>query len=363
MPKFVNVPGILKLKTTMLALALFSVLPLSALAATIYTTGNPYDVQTSAESVVCLGGGGSDDQWAEGWRSMLKASDGGDVVIIRADGKRGGYESWIYEDEDSHQFTKVNSVRTIVLESREDTQRPDVAKLVLQAEMVFFAGGDQSKYINWIKGSRLAAALEYVVHTKKIPIGGTSAGMALLAGIDYRAQHPSPSDGESMVTSEDVLRSPTEIFVDLDSTVLSPPLMSTIITDTHFSERNRQGRLLGFMARAVYNRYPNVHATNIKGIGADEGTAVCYTPEGRALVYGVGRAYFLQGQTQIERIEPGTSLNWYGDRKAVSAYVIQGSNSNPSAGFDLTRWKGYGGVEQHWWVDGSNPHNPIFGMD
>lgn len=343
-------------------LALFALLLIgpSALAVRIHTTGSTADISTSTSPLICLAGGGSDNRWGQGWRAMLEASGGGDIVIIRSDGQRGGYESWIYNDEGENGFPRVNSVKTITVSRARDANRADVERMILNAELIFFAGGDQSRYINWFKNSRLIKAVNHVMLTKRVPVGGSSAGMALMAGIDYRADLPSPADKKAFVTAEDVLKDPTGKFIVLDRDVLIPPFMKTVITETHFSQRNRKGRLMGFMARAIYNNYDDIYYENIRGIGADEGTAICYDETGIAQVYGAGSAYFLQGVTPIERVRPGSSLDWFGGRQAILAYTIKGSNQ-PVARFNMSLWRGFGGLSQYWWVDGSSPFQPTLG--
>lgn len=333
-----------------------------ALALKTYVTGNTRDISTVSSQALCLAGGGNDDLWGAGWKYLLQQSGGGDVVIIRADGNRGGYESWIYYDQGGHGFPKVNSVRTLSLSKASDANLAEVETAILNAELVFFAGGDQSLYISWFHGSRLAAAVDYVMKVKKVPVGGTSAGMALLAGIDYTAKYSSPSKKGAMVTTEDVLKDPTGAFVDLSRSVLIPPFMKDVVTDTHFSQRNRQGRLFGFMARAVYNNYGDVSSGSVKGIGADEGAAVCFNETGAARVYGSGNVFFLKGNAPIERIVSGSSLDWYASRQAVSVYLIKGSASSTS-GFDLNTWSGFGGNSHFWWVDGRSSSLPVFGVD
>lgn len=323
----------------------------------IFKTGNPTDLVTSTKPAVCLAGGGSDDAWAQGWNYLLRQSGGGDIVIIRADQERGGYESWIYNDDDHHGFPKVNSVSTISIENAADANHADVVDTILKAELIFFAGGDQSTYIDWFLNSKLTKAVNYMIHSKRIPVGGSSAGMALLAGIDYTGKYPSPRDQHSNVSSDDVLKDPTGYFVDLDPRVLTAPFLKGVITDTHFSERSRQGRLVGFMARAVYNKYPDMNFKNIKSIAADEDTAVCYNPTGVAKIYGHGNVFFLRGLSQPERVQVGLSLDWNADGNAVSAYVISGQNNKAS--FDLRSWTGFSGRQEFWSVDGQNEDAPI----
>lgn len=326
-------------------------------AAQVYRTGNTEDIQRATGMVNCFAGGGSDDAWAAGWKLMLKEANGGDVVIIRADGRRGGYENWIFGDTDKHGFANVNSVTTIDLNDISDGEDRALVNIINNAEMIFFAGGDQARYFRFIKGSSLHKALRQAMHGRHIPFGGTSAGAAIMGDISYRAFNRPADD---LVTADNVMNQPTAPFVDLDRDFLSPAFMTKVIVDTHFAQRNRQGRLVGFMARAVHNNYENINALNIRAIGIDEETAVCYGQSGQAKVFGNNNAYFLDGNSLIERIEDGLPLNWLGNHQAVKVYEIHGGNV--PAGFDLKTWQGSGGREQYWHVDGTDPQNVFWGQ-
>lgn len=330
--------------------------------AKIYSKGNAADVTVVTQPILCLAGGASDDLWADGWKLLLNASGGGDVVIIRPDTGRGTYESWIYDDSGSHNLPKVDSVTTIPLTKASNALSPEAATAVRNAELIFFDGGDQSIYLAMIEGTPLEAALDYALHVRRVPMGGTSAGMALLGGIDFTAKYR-PSRKSSLVTSELAMKDPTARYVDLDRRTLVPPFLDHVITDTHFSQRNRQGRLVSFMARAVYNNYGDINPFNIKGIGADEGTAFCYdTVTGIGKVYGTNSVHFAIGNANIERIATGFSLNWLWGREAVKVYSIPAS-ANATAGFDLSTWTGTGGKVSYWFVDGTDEASPVFGQN
>jgi cyanophycinase len=324
----------------------------------IFRTGNPSDIVTQTKQAVCLAGGGDDDAWAAGWKFILNSTGNGDVVVVRADDRRGDYESWIYNDDDRHNFPKVNSVTTLLFEKPMDANNPEAIHILMNAEFVFFAGGDQSTYLNWLKASKFNQAINYLIHVKKISVAGTSAGMAIMGSIDYSARQPSPEDQISNVNSVDVMKNPTGSFVDLDRNFITAPYLANVITDTHFSERNREGRLIGFMARAIDNRYSDVNLKNIRAISADENTAVCYGPNGVAKVFGSGNAFFLKPLRPVERLKANQSLNWYGSGQAIQSYIISGRNQ--SARFDLKSWTGTDGVNEYWSVDGRNENTPIF---
>lgn len=350
------------LKSKLFLACLLALISMPSYAVKMYTTGSATNVSPMTSGAICLAGGGDDDSWKDGWKFMLEKANGGDVVIIRADGSRGGYESWIYNDTSGNGFPKVNSVQTILLKYASDANLPEVEAKIKNAELIFFAGGDQSIYIKWFKGSKLADAVNYMMNIKKVPVGGTSAGMALLGGIDYTAAYSSPSKKGSNVTSADVLLNPTGTFVDLSREVIIPPFLNEVVTESHFSQRNRQGRVVGFMARAVYNKYSDINISNIKGIAADEATAYCYSETGAGKVYGLNSVFFLKANAPIERIQTGTSLNWLQNRLAVKVYEIKGVNALNS-NFDVFTWSGTGGTSQYWWVDGTIPTNPLFGIN
>lgn len=322
-------------------------------ALSIYRTGNLQDVVTKTEQVNCLAGGGDDNLWVDGWKYLLRSSGGGDVVIVRTGGESGGYESWIYDDSENQGLPKVNSVTVLSVENRLDANDPRLANVLRHAELIFFSGGDQNLYITWFRKTALEYEVYRAIRRRQVPVGGTSAGMALLAGIDYRARYDSPSTG-GMVTSEDVLNDPTADFVDLDSRVIIGPDLGRIITDTHFSQRDRHGRMLGFLAKALVDE--NLNPAALHGIAADEGSAFCYNSDGIGRVYGPGAVYFFAPQSRPEVLKSGKPLTWSKDSGGVRVDVLSQNNYL----FDLKTWStqrdqnqrkiGDPHQSQVWWV-------------
>ncbi|NBW37756.1 MAG: cyanophycinase, partial [Cytophagia bacterium] len=141
--------------------------------------GSPADVVTQSTSGIVLMGGSTDVEQALRW--MITKSGGGDFVIIRASGSTG-YNDYIYN------MGGVNSVETFLLDSREKANDPAVGKRLREAEALFIAGGDQSNYVNYWTNSEVSAAIQYLVEEKKIPIGGTSAGCAVLSEYVFDAK-------------------------------------------------------------------------------------------------------------------------------------------------------------------------------
>jgi len=162
---------------------------------------------------------------------------------------------------------------------------------------------------------------------------------------------------EGTIRSEEALLDPFHEAMTVDSQpFLQLPILAHTITDTHYSERERQGRHFAFLARAFAEEgYP------MRGIACDEYTAVCIDPEGMAHVYGdypekEDVTYFLQvscegEETGPERMEAGQPLTWSRQQQAVRVYKVPG-NPDGTHTFDLTNWTtGEGGSWESWWVE------------
>ena len=106
-----------------------------------------------------------------------------------------------------------------------------------------------------------------------MPIGGTSAGTAILGEFVYSAQRKS-------VTSAAALADPFSRDITLDRDFLVLPHMAGLITDQHLIERDRLGRTLTFMARLVIDGW----TTDPRAIAIDRETAVLVNASGRATV-------------------------------------------------------------------------------
>ena len=60
---------------------------------------------------------------------------------------------------------------------------------------MFIAGGDQANYINFWMGTPVQSALNDAI-ARGVPIGGTSAGLAVLGEWAYSAQGDKPDDAD-----------------------------------------------------------------------------------------------------------------------------------------------------------------------
>lgn len=269
-------------------------------------TGDAADVTVPTELGIVLMGGSTDVDQALQW--MINRAKGGDVVIIRASGSTG-YNDYIYE------LGKVNSVETLLIDSRDKALKESVGKRIREAEMLFIAGGDQWNYVKYWKDSEVSKAIKYLIEEKKIPIGGTSAGCAVLSGIIFDASHGS-------AYSKDVLANPYDTTVSVSKSFITAPFLSSTISDQHYSKREREGRHVTFMARMI----KDLGIEQAKGIGVDEKTALCIDQNGNAFAYGTNSVYILISEPFIpEQCEPNKPLTFDVKGKAIRAYIYPAS--------------------------------------
>ncbi|PZR34913.1 MAG: peptidase, partial [Caulobacter segnis] len=149
------------------------------------------------------------------------------------------------------------------------------------------------------KGTALNKALDAHVKAGK-PIGGTSAGLAVLGGYVYGCL-----DSISL-TSPDALKNPTGPSVTLVRDFLHLPYLSKVITDTHFDKRDRQGRLVTFVGRLIQEE----DDTAITGLGVDEAGAMLIDGQGVGRYYGPGYAWLVRPLKKPTTIVAGQPLTY-----------------------------------------------------
>jgi beta-aspartyl-peptidase (threonine type) len=217
--------------------------------------------------LLLLGGGDRDD---EAMRWFFAKAGNGHIVVLRAS----------YGPETGEEFYKerggVRSVETWVFEDRASASDRKMLASLARADGIFIAGGDQSRYVRFWKGTRVAALLDAHVRAGK-PLAGTSAGLAILGEQLYGAM----DDGS--LDSAAALADPFGSATTIERDFLHLPLLRGIITDTHFKQRDRLGRLLAFLAKAQAGLPAG--GRPYLGLGVDEDAAVAVEPDGSAHVY------------------------------------------------------------------------------
>ncbi len=281
-----------------------------------FRVGNPNDVTTTTTPGTVLMGGGTDVDAAFQW--MCQRAGDGDFLVVRATGT-DAYNPYIQQ-----LCPAINSVATLIIPNRTAASDPFVVSTIHNAEALWIAGGDQSNYINFWKGTPVEDQLNASI-TRGVPIGGTSAGMNVLTQFVYSAL---ASQG---VTSSQALADPFNRYITLDRDFVNIATLQGIIGDPHFVTRDRMGRDLAFMCRIYLNGW----SSSPRDIAIDEQTALLITAGGAATVVGSSTVYFMQAPGAPQVCAPKTPLTY----DNIAVYRI-----NPSGSFDLSKWSGKGGV-------------------
>jgi len=237
------------------------------------------DVVTVTQPGAILIGGGADPDEAFAWQ--IRNTNGGDYLILSAADYGDEYNNYIYNMSIAL-GVPVNSVTTIQFYNEKASYDTNVLNTIRNSEGIFFEGGDQSRYMNWWVGTEVQTILESKVAT--VTLGGTSAGLAILGNWVYSAQYDS-------IYSYGALQNPYDYRITIEGALLHIPYLDTVITDTHFFERNRMGRMLTFLARILQDS-SSADVSVARALGVDEPCGlILNVTNGDVKAVGSGNAY------------------------------------------------------------------------
>jgi len=165
---------------------------------------------------------------------------------------------------------------------------------------VFLAGGDQAQYMTFWKDTAVEGALQDA-YGRGAVIGGTSAGCAVLGEIVFAAYNDT-------VYSSEALADPYNTFMTMDRDFLAFPPLAAVITDSHFAQRDRMGRLVTFLARILQDGW----APQALGVGIDEETALVVDAAGGGQVLGAGAVYLVKSNGAPAACQAGAPLEYQG---------------------------------------------------
>lgn len=260
-------------------------------------TGTGDDTHRRPQRRLVLMGGGREEDAAA--RSFVEASVAGDIVILRVSGSLTSYPEYFIGRLASLTPATVVTVRTSNPEAGAD---PAVLCWVGRAEAVWLAGGNQWDYLG-----RWPAALHdslAAVAERDATMGGTSAGAVSLGEGVFDAQF-------GTVTSEEALADPLRREVSVSSPVFAQPELEGVLVDSHFMDREREGRLLAFLARFLADRGEGP----VVGVGLDEGVALTLeVGEYQVTARESGAAWFYEVAGPVT-LTPGVPLSLDGIRR------------------------------------------------
>ena len=290
-----------------------------------HRVGNMNNLEVSqVQFGVMIAGGATDND--ESMRWMLNRIGGGDVLVLRASGG-DGYNKYLYEDL----TIGLNSVETIIIQDRAASYDSYVLQRLEEAEMVFFAGGNQARYVEYLRNTPIDSILQDKIDRRSVVVGGTSAGAMILGSSYFTAEN-------GTVYSDEALKNPFNQYMTLGSDdFLKIPFLENTIIDTHFDNPDRKGRLVGFLARL----YPGTGVPH-HGIGIDEYTAIAFDQNGMVRVFGEfpeydDKVYFFRSdcnkQVMPEVIQAGVALSW----SELFMAEVKALSEDTSI-FDLNSW-------------------------
>ena len=230
--------------------------------------------------LLLMGGG---DRNFDAMRWFFAKAGHGHIVILRAtqEGQIG--------EEFYREVGGILSAETFVTLDRAAAYDPRLLAALRQADGIFLSGGDQAHYVRRWRGTPVAELLDAHVAAGK-PLGGTSAGLAMLGEKLYGCM-----DGKSL-RSSDALAKPFGHANSIVTDFLHLPLLRGAITDTHFKERDRLGRLFAFVAKAQADIPAG--SPSMIGLGVDESAALAVEADGMARIYATapdGGAWLVRG--------------------------------------------------------------------
>lgn len=247
-----------------------------------FIIGNP-EAPTPGQvspGLLLMGGG---DRNFDALRWFLKKSGNGHLVVLRASQGNEVAEEF-YRDVGG-----IASVETFVFSGPGSSNDPKILASLAKADGIFIAGGDQARYVRYWKGTPVAAALDAHLRAGK-PIGGTSAGLAILGEYLYGAMD------NGSIRSPEALADPLGAAVTIEQDFLRVERLKGIVTDTHFKERDRLGRLFAFVAKAETLTGSPKRA--LIGLGVDESAALAVESDGSGRIYATdpaGGAWLVRG--------------------------------------------------------------------
>lgn len=163
----------------------------------------------------------------------------------------------------------VKNIKRLDVNNRKDAFDTENAKLVKEADLLFFTGGDQLRITSILGGTPIYDALKELCDNGGL-IAGTSAGASVMS--------------DTMIITGEDDESPRKCTLKMSPGL---GLMRNIIVDQHFAQRGRIGRLLTGIAQNP----------EVLGIGIDEDTAIIVSDDGIVEVIGSGAVYFIDGSS------------------------------------------------------------------
>ena len=258
-------------------------------------TGDDDDTVAPRVRLMLHGGGAEED---DVYGLFVEAAGFGHLVTLGAVEEPEEYPDLLFWDG---YFVALGatSAETINTLDASDAEGPDVVDALAAADGIYIRGGDQSRYLDHWVGTPLHDGLLDAWDRGSV-IGGSSAGCAILGERIYDARVGGVAAWEALLDPFDPYITFTDGFL---------PALPQVITDTHFTERGRIGRLSVFV-----ERWKEDGAQAPLGIGVDPMTALFVFSDGRAEVAGAGAVTVLEPSVATATLDAGRPPDIRGQR-------------------------------------------------
>ncbi len=264
---------------------------------------------------IVLMGGSSEVNPAS--KLFVEAAGGGDVLVMRASGSVTSYNNYFRSSVGP--IPPPAAVTSIRINEPDAGVAAGVLCHVSRANALWLAGGNQWNYLG-VWPAELQDSIRAV--GMRGGIGGTSAGAAALGEFAFDA-------AGGGVTSAEALPDPFGPRVSVSRSALGQPALAGWIVDQHFRERNREGRLLVFLARMQQE----LASDTVFGVGLDERAALVIEGDRFTVLAHTERGALFYRTTERAPIEPGRPLDIEGIERVT---LLDGATG--SWPFDFDAW-------------------------
>jgi len=226
----------------------------------------PAKLQTKQGTLIIIGGGERKGDELTVLQEVASRAGNGKLVVATI-ATAEPQETWT-EYREIFKKLGVKKVEWLDVRVREEGFKEEVVRILDEATVVFFTGGDQLKITSQLGDSYVYRRIEEI-YEQGGTIAGTSAGASVMS--------------ETMLISGNGDESHR-----VDTVLGMAPglgLIRNAVVDQHFAQRGRLGRLLGAITQNP----------RTLGIGLDENTAIVVHSDERFEVIGAGAVYVLDG--------------------------------------------------------------------
>jgi len=207
--------------------------------------------------------------------------------------------------KDAFSSLNVKSIINFDIRRNDETEREEYYKHLEDADLIFFAGGDQTVLVPAFLNTNLLAKILEKFNNGTLHIAGTSAGAAA-------ASNPMLYDGDNK-----------GFFKGTVFLAEGFGLIDEVTVDTHFLQRERIARLSQIL----------VSGRSSKGIGLDEDTAIIIYPDDKFEVVGSGMVTLLNSVNLT-----GSNYDYISDDDILNYNNLRIGFLSGGAKFNLTKW-------------------------